>query len=581
MIPEQLGPYRIIGTLGRGGMGAVYRAVHVETDEPAAIKTLAAGLSQEEGFRQRFEAEIETLRKLYHPNIVQLFGFGEQDGILFYAMELVEGSSLEEEIRRGRRFDWREVAQMGIQICRALRHAHDRGVIHRDIKPANLLLTPDGRVKLSDFGIARLYGYSRMTAAGSVLGTVEYMAPEQADARPVGPRTDLYSLGGVLYALLARRPPFRASSLAEMLDKQRSAIPDPVRRYAPDVPEEFELIVAQLLEKDPEKRIANATLLARRLEAMLRALAGGADASAAAPASGPQAPARPAPAAPADSSPPAAPVADELPPTRLAGDSWGPPAAPSAAPAAPTRRHDLEPPVPLGPTAAEESPSRSVPGSVAPAGRPSGGDLAETRDDSEVPVAAEPVRRALTTPRTVPGKPTVAGTFVALDEEDLDRYEPERPPSAIISLQTWILAAALMAIGVGAWYFLRPLSADDLYERIVRRTADKTIESFLFEQHDIDEFLSRFPADPRAEHLRRFRREIELYTRERRLTSPAKGRLGGEGLLPIERAYMRAVHAAQADPEEGMARLQALIDLYSDRDNQSGPTGECLELARR
>lgn len=249
MKPEQLGPYRIVRTLGRGGMGAVYEGIHVDTDEPAAIKILSGALAQEPDFRQRFEAEIETLKKLYHPNIVQLFGFGEQDEYLFYAMELVDGSSLEEELRQGRVFDWREVARIGIETCRALRHAHDRGVTHRDIKPANLLVSADGRVKLSDFGIARLFGNTRLTAAGNVLGTAEYMAPEQAEGRPVGPRTDLYSLGAVLYCLAARRPPFRAGSLPEMLQKHRTAQPDPVRRHAPDTPAELDRIILQLLRR--------------------------------------------------------------------------------------------------------------------------------------------------------------------------------------------------------------------------------------------------------------------------------------------------------------------------------------------
>ena len=223
-------------------------------------------------FRSRFEAEIETLRKLNHPNIVRLFGFGEQDGQLFYAMELVDGNSLEEELRRGRRFEWEEVAKIGVATCQALRHAHDRGIIHRDIKPGNLLLATDGRIKLSDFGIARLFGYSGLTSAGSVLGTAEYMAPEQAEGRPVDHRADLYSLGGVMYVLLARRPLFQGKSLPEILHKQRYEQPVPVRRYAPDTPEEFERILAQLLEKDPDARIPNATVLARRLEAMLQAL---------------------------------------------------------------------------------------------------------------------------------------------------------------------------------------------------------------------------------------------------------------------------------------------------------------------
>src|SRR3990172_11896193 len=121
MEPEQLGPYRIVRTVGRGGMGAVYEGVHVETDEPAAVKVLSPTLSQEPDFRQRFEAEIETLKRLYHPNIVQLFGFGEQEGRLFYAMELVDGVSLEDEVQQGRVFVWRDVARLGIEVCRALR----------------------------------------------------------------------------------------------------------------------------------------------------------------------------------------------------------------------------------------------------------------------------------------------------------------------------------------------------------------------------------------------------------------------------------------------------------------------------
>lgn len=629
MNPEQLGPYRIIGLLGRGGMGAVYRGVHVDTDEPAAIKVLAAGLAEEEGFRQRFEAEIETLRKLYHPNIVQLFGFGEQDGILFYAMELVEGSSLEEELRRGRRFEWREVARLGIQICRALRHAHDRGVIHRDIKPANLLLSADGRVKLSDFGIARLFGYTRLTAAGSVLGTVEYMAPEQADGRAVGPRADLYSLGGVFFALLARRPPFRARSLAEMLEKHRTATPESVRRYAPETPVEFECLIAELLEKDPEKRVANATMVARRLEAMLRALGdrevprpvgslpegsgqesariGGQGAAAGAAVL----PTRSAEQSLAGGGREKAPngVAPTLPaPTMPFQKARGP--GPGQRPGAHGRtvvedRAAAGPEAPeIGPKAAEGVPS---PQALAAALAPTVADESQPPNNAAAPPVAAPtpegglplavqglpatreasaaasgvVAGQASADRTTLGKTGVRGTFVALAEEDLDRYEPEQPRPALISLHTWILVIALMALGGGAWYLLRPLSADELYERIARRTQDKSVDAYLREERQIDEFLSRFPTDPRAEQLRRFRREIELYRLERKLELRAKGRANSEGLLPIERAYIRAINLAQIDPEEGLSRLEALLDLYKDRSESSGPTAECLELARR
>ncbi len=269
---ERLGPYQIVGKLGRGGMGTVYEAVNLETGEPAAVKLLSAALAQEEGFRERFEAEIETLRKLNHPNIVRLFGFGEQDEQLFYAMELIDGNSLEEELSRGRRFDWREVVRIAIEICRALRHAHDRGVIHRDIKPGNLLLASNGQIKLSDFGIARLFGNTRLTSAGSVLGTAEYMAPEQAAGKPVDQRADLYSLGAVMYVLLARRPVFRGKSLGEVLYKQQFETPEPLRQHNDDVPEELQRIILQLLEKDPARRIANATILGRCFEAMQHAM---------------------------------------------------------------------------------------------------------------------------------------------------------------------------------------------------------------------------------------------------------------------------------------------------------------------
>ena len=269
---QRLGPYEIRRQLGRGGMGTVYEAIHVETGEPAAVKLLSVILAHEADFRHRFQSEIETLRQLNHPNIVRLFGFGEEDEHLFYAMELVPGSSLEEELGRGRDFSWREVTRIGIDMARALRHAHDRGVIHRDIKPGNLLLTAEGHVKLSDFGIARFFGGSRHTVAGSLLGTAEYMSPEQAEGRPVGPRSDLYSLGGVLYVLLARRPLFRGNSLPEILHKQRFEQPAPLGELAKDVPTELEQIVTQLLEKDPDRRIPNAAVLLRRLETMQQSL---------------------------------------------------------------------------------------------------------------------------------------------------------------------------------------------------------------------------------------------------------------------------------------------------------------------
>src|SRR5688572_29793873 len=216
---QRLGPYRIERLLGRGGMGTVYVGVHAETGERAAIKALALTPADDQNFRQRFMAEIETLKQLKHPNIVQMLGDGEQDGHLFFVMELVEGRSLQEVLQAGHLFDWCEVVRIAIDICGALKHAHDCGVIHRDLKPANLLQTTDGRVKLTDFGIAKLFGATHRTADGSVVGTADYMAPEQADVRPVTNRLDLYSLGAVMFTLLARRTPFSGGSLPQVIHK--------------------------------------------------------------------------------------------------------------------------------------------------------------------------------------------------------------------------------------------------------------------------------------------------------------------------------------------------------------------------
>ncbi len=590
MIPEKLGPYRIVRPLGRGGMGAVYEGVNVDTDEPAAIKVLAGGLAEETDFRQRFEGEIDTLRKLYHPNIVQLLGHGDNGELLYYVMELVEGSSLEEELRRGRRFDWREVAEIGIAICRALRHAHDRGIIHRDIKPANLLLTKEGRVKLSDFGIARLFGNARITATGNVLGTAEYMAPEQAEGRPITPRSDLYSLGGVMYCLLAGRPPFRAKSLVEMLEKHRTAAPEPLGRHAADVPAELEQIILQLLEKDPEKRIANATLVARRLGAMLAALSvkpdtGEREALRELAGEGEGLPV-PGPAGPDGGGQPPQPGSGEashgLPPVRTevaVADSA------SSVPPGQTATHALGDPLkPYRRTATQ------LPGDWA--GKPTlqaePGSPAENLPETKATGAFAGYEAAGGAAGRSPASETAAGSrattgrFTAVGADELDAIGPSAPVHhALISVQTWVLLGSLIAVGLTAWYSLRPASADALYRRISAKTQDSSIESLLDAEQSIEEFLTRYGNDPRAPELRESMREIELYRLERQFELRARSLAKLTQLLPIERDYLEAINYASIDPERGLAKLRALVEMYRDRTDSSGPAGKCLALARR
>lgn len=270
---KKLGPYNIVEVVGRGGMGSVFAATHDDTGESAAIKVLSPAMAADETFRERFIAEIESLKTLNHPNIVTLHGYGESEGHIYYAMELVEGTNLEQELQRGRRFTWREVTEFGINMSRALKHAHDHGVIHRDLKPANLLLDrKDDQIKLTDFGIAKLFGATSQTFGGSVMGTADYMAPEQAAGEATTPRCDLYSLGCVMYALLAGTPPFKGKSIAEVVHKVRYEQPPPLTNFTSDVPVDLQQIIEELLEKDPDDRIRTALSLTHRLRAIQQAL---------------------------------------------------------------------------------------------------------------------------------------------------------------------------------------------------------------------------------------------------------------------------------------------------------------------
>jgi serine/threonine-protein kinase len=465
---DQLGPYRLGKKLGQGGMGAVYAGTESASGEAAAIKVLNPGLAAEEGFRVRFEAEIESLKKLRHPNIVRLYGYGEQAGTLYYAMELVDGTSLEDELRAGRRFDWREVTAMAIKLCRALKHAHDHGVIHRDLKPANLLLTTEGDVKLSDFGIARLFGNTRLTSDGGVLGTAEYMAPEQADGRTVNDRCDQYSLGGVLYALLAGRPPFRAKTLMEMLQLQRYADPEPVTRFAPHTPAELARIIHQLLDKDPQKRFANTLMLARSLEAMERGLSisisRGDDFVIASP---------------------------EVPDASVSSYS---PLAPTLAPG---QLADMQ----------RESASAVPDDQATEATR-----LRKAEDQQQ----AEP---------PAPGKDSDAGG------SRFTKVEESRAPHAsalgdalagLLAPQTLALVAALLALLGTGWYLMRPPTADALYRQIEAAAADDDVESVAAALPKIKVFLENYPDDSRVEKLRAIQDEASQANPVQRLYSEAK-----------------------------------------------------------
>lgn len=267
---ERVGNWQLGETLGSGGMGHVYLAQHVETGAKAAVKVLSASLAREPGFVERFHREIDALRKLSNPHIVQLIDCGVEGENYFYVMEYVEGETLLALMRRERRVPWRRAVEIALQVCQALKSAHDTGIIHRDLKPSNLLITPEGTVKLTDFGVAQVFASQRLTVTGGIIGTAEYMSPEQAQGKRAGKQSDLYSLGVVLYAMITGRTPFSGSTAVEVIQKHKFGLFDRPSLFAHDLPERIEETICKLLEKEPGKRFPDALVLQRHLEQVLR-----------------------------------------------------------------------------------------------------------------------------------------------------------------------------------------------------------------------------------------------------------------------------------------------------------------------
>jgi tRNA A-37 threonylcarbamoyl transferase component Bud32 len=268
------GRYQVEAAIGEGGMATVYSARHRLVDRPCAVKIMNASLAKNEVIRERFRREAKAAQKLAHPNIIEIFDQGElPDGSLFLVMELLEGVTLADLVVRGKVPVDRTVT-IAIQIARALARAHDLEVIHRDLKPENVFLaeTLDGGdfVKLLDFGIARSMQDSRLTGAGEVFGTPQYMAPERITSIDAGPSADLYALGVMLYEMLSGQLPFDAPDIATFFVKHLKEIPAPLRTRDRTLPEELDRLVSELLAKDPKDRPVDA----HRVHADLLRIAG-------------------------------------------------------------------------------------------------------------------------------------------------------------------------------------------------------------------------------------------------------------------------------------------------------------------
>jgi eukaryotic-like serine/threonine-protein kinase len=270
------GKYRLDSYLSSGGMGVVFRATHVMLAKPVAVKLINADLVTSADMVRRFQREARAATSLNHPSIVSVYDLGQtDDGTLYIVMELVDGHSLKDEIRQHGRIDPPRIAYLLRQVASALAVAHRHHIIHRDLKPQNVMLTRDGNgheiAKLLDFGIAKTFddAQTQLTAAGFVLGTPHYMSPEQAMGKEVDARSDIYSLGVVMYEMLIGEVPFTAPSTSGILVKHMTEMPAPPSRRRPDilVPAHLETIALRCLEKEPDRRYQTADEFAVALDA--------------------------------------------------------------------------------------------------------------------------------------------------------------------------------------------------------------------------------------------------------------------------------------------------------------------------
>ena len=269
----RLGRYRILSELGRGAMGVVYKALDPQLDRTVAVKTIrmSSDATEMAEYVQRFRQEAKALGGLNHPGIISVFDAGQEGDVAYMAMELLEGVELRDLIAKSQL----SVAQgidLGIQIAEALAFAHERGVVHRDIKPANIMVIAGNRAKIMDFGIARVRASDVKTQTGLLLGSPKYMSPEQILGRPVDHRSDIFSLGVLLYEMLAGTTPFSGADLNQLMYQVLNVTPPPLRRVNPAVPDVLDFAIAKALEKTAESRYQGAAELAAELRAAEEAL---------------------------------------------------------------------------------------------------------------------------------------------------------------------------------------------------------------------------------------------------------------------------------------------------------------------
>lgn len=577
---EYLGPYKVQRLLGRGGMGSVYLGQHSNSGDSVAIKVLAQSIANQPRFRRRFASEIDALKRLRHPNIVSLIGYGEEDGLLFYVMEFVPGQSVHDLIRSKKQLPWQDAVQIAIDTSAALKHAHNIGIIHRDLKPANLLVDKVGATKLTDFGIAKLYGATGETAVGSVIGTADYMPPEQAEGKTITARSDLYSLGSVLFALLTGKPPFHGKSVPEVLYSVRyNPIPD-LQEFGLDAPDELIELVKQLLEKDPQRRPPTALVVGNRLKSIQQALKGTSSISGD-PSS------QPSSAEPTQSTR----IGNKLTSVDMSDDemeqvvrSHGTSREADSPPSYETSSgkglgtHERQTVVaPLSPES---------PGQLTDAGNPDESDLSSEHFTSPNKTKNE---HTGATNASMPHSSVTSGGpshYTPVTEDTATNYTSVGSPARQHNRTDKLHIAStlgLIALLVGSialvWWKLQPESADELYQQIVL-AVESGDESQLFSaNHTMSVFLDLYPDDERASEVQAMADEVELIRRVRLLERRASRSSGIHEMSAAEQGFLESMRARSNDHSLGQEKLAAFIALFGS--SQLEPSdARLVELAK-
>lgn len=266
---DRLGQYKIVRQIGKGGMGIIYKAINPATQKPVAIKVLPPVMVDRVTV-ERFHREVQAMIKLKHPNMIEVYESGMQEGKHFLVMEFLEGENLKNVINTKGPLAIEDVVAVTLEVADALRYMHQLGMIHRDIKPANIMITPDGRVKLMDYGLVKIAGMTSVTVEGTSLGTAEYMSLEQMMGEQVDSRTDIYSLGMTMYEMVTGRLAFTADTFQELLQKHRTQVPLAVRQLRPQVPAQLESIISRAMAKDIKDRYSRVEELEADLQDLMK-----------------------------------------------------------------------------------------------------------------------------------------------------------------------------------------------------------------------------------------------------------------------------------------------------------------------